>query len=98
MSPDVMTVRLHLQRIRVVEVTADLPERLELVVEDSRRVLRCRHCGFRTSVVHDRRRVKVTDLPIGAGPRCCGGCAAGWHVKSVGSGSWRTTPSSSSDG
>ncbi|GIU91576.1 MAG: ISL3 family transposase [Acidimicrobiia bacterium] len=43
----------------------DLPERLEVVVEDTRRVVRCPHCGFRTARVHDRRRVRVRDLTFG---------------------------------
>ena len=68
MSPDVMTVRLHLQRIRVVEVSVDTPDKLEVVVEDLRRVVRCPHCGFMTSVVHDRRRVRVRDLTFGGRP------------------------------
>ncbi len=68
MSPDAMTVRLHLRRIRVVEVAADLPERLEVVVEDIRRVVRCPHCGFVTASVHDRRRVRVRDVSFGGRP------------------------------
>jgi len=60
-----MTIRLHLQRLRVVEVLADLPERLEVLVADARRVVRCPHCGFKTAAVHDRRRVRVTDLEHG---------------------------------
>ncbi|GIU91815.1 MAG: hypothetical protein KatS3mg011_0721 [Acidimicrobiia bacterium] len=68
MSPDAMTVRLHLRRIRVVDVTVDLPERLEVVVEDTRRVVRCPHCGFRTTRVHDRRRVRVRDVTFGGRP------------------------------
>jgi transposase len=60
-----MTVRLHLRRLRVVEVAVDVPERLEVVVEDVRSVVRCGHCGFKTDTVHDRRRVRVTDLSYG---------------------------------
>jgi hypothetical protein len=55
-----MTV--HLRRLRVAEVTVDEPERLEVTVSDTRSVVRCAHCGFKTRVVHDRRRVAVTDL------------------------------------
>lgn len=65
MSPDSMTVRLHLYRIRVVEVLIDLPERLEVVICDLRSVVRCPFCGFRTSKVHERRRVRVRDVPRG---------------------------------
>jgi len=62
MSPDAMTIRLHLRRMRVVRVVVDLIERLVLEVADTRRVVRCGYCGFRTGRVHDRRRVKVHDL------------------------------------
>ncbi|MGH8935411.1 MAG: hypothetical protein ACRDXD_03945 [Acidimicrobiia bacterium] len=43
MTPDAMTIRLHLRRIRVVEVSEDLPERLVVKVEDTRSVVRCPH-------------------------------------------------------
>jgi len=61
-----MSVRLHLYRIRVIEVMIDLPERLEVVVRDLRSVVRCPWCSFKTSKVHETRRVK------GQGPRA-------WH-------------------
>jgi transposase len=60
-----MTVRLHLRRIRVIEVLVDLFDRLVVSVEDTRRVLRCPHCGFKTMSVHDRRTVKVIDVAQG---------------------------------
>lgn len=63
MSPDAMTVRLHLRRIRVVRVLVDLIERLAVEVADVRRVVRCRWCGFKTARVHDRRQLKVKELP-----------------------------------
>ena len=63
MSPDVMTVRLHLRRIRVVAVVADLIERLVIEIADLRRVVRCPDCGFKTARVHDSRRYRVRDLP-----------------------------------
>ena len=84
MSPDAMTVRLHLRRIRVVEVAVDTPDRLEVVVEDVRRVTRCPNCGFMTASVHDRRRVRVRDLTFGGRPMvlvwlrrrfCCVNCS-----------------------
>ncbi|MPZ71298.1 MAG: hypothetical protein GEU71_17510 [Actinobacteria bacterium] len=53
MSPDSMRIRLHLFRIRVVEVVVDLPERLEVVIRDLRSVVRCPWCGFKASKVHD---------------------------------------------
>jgi transposase len=59
-----MTVRLKLKRIRVIEVEADLTERLEVVISDLRSVVTCPFCGLSTTKVHDTRRVKVKDLPI----------------------------------
>ena len=41
MTPDAMTVRLHLRRIRVVAVLVDLVERLVVEVVDVRQVVRC---------------------------------------------------------
>ncbi len=64
--PDSMTVRLHLYRIRVVDVLVDLPERLEVMVADLRSVVRCPFCGFKTNKVHETRRVKIKDVPRGA--------------------------------
>ncbi len=81
--PDSMTIRLHLHRIRVVEVLTDLVELLVVAVSDLRSVVRCPHCGFRTRSIHDRRRVKVHDLPHGGRPTvlmwirrrfACGNC------------------------
>lgn len=63
--PDSMSVRLHLYRIRVVEVLTDLPDRLEVVIRDLRSVVRCPFCGFKTTKVHETRRVKVRDLAHG---------------------------------
>lgn len=65
MSPDAMTVRLHLRRIRVIAVLVDLVERLVVEVADTRRVVHCPHCGFKTVSVHDRRDVKVVDVAQG---------------------------------
>jgi transposase len=64
LSPDSMTVRLKLRRIRVIEVVADLVERLDVVVSDLRSVVNCPVCGSRTSRVHDTRRVRIKDLPV----------------------------------
>ena len=66
MAPDSMRVRLHLYRIRVIEVLVDLPERLEVVIRDLRSVVRCPFCGLKTTKVHETRRVKVKDVPRGA--------------------------------
>ena len=62
MSPDAMSVRLYLRRIRVVAVVVDLIERLVVEIADVRRVVRCPHCGFPTARVHDDRRLVVHDL------------------------------------
>lgn len=43
-------------------------ERLVVEVVDSRRVVRCPHCGFTTTRVHDSRRVTVHDLPTNGRP------------------------------
>ncbi len=66
--PDSMTIRLHLRRIRVIEVLDDVVERLVVAVSDLRTVVRCPYCGFLTARVHDRRRVRVHDLPHGGRP------------------------------
>jgi transposase len=68
MSPDAMTVRLHLRRIRVITVVVDLIERLVVEVADVRRLFRCPHCGFKTTRVHDTRRLRVRDLPTRGRP------------------------------
>ena len=62
MTPDSMTVRLKLRRIRVVEVVTDLSEQLDVTVKDLRSG--CPWCGFKTTNVHDVRRVRVSDLPL----------------------------------
>ncbi|MEO8323891.1 MAG: ISL3 family transposase [Actinomycetota bacterium] len=48
----------------MVEVTADLPERLEVVIKDARSVVRCPFCGFKTDKVHETKRVRIKDLPM----------------------------------
>lgn len=63
MAPDCMTTRLHLRRMRVVEVAVDEPDRLEVVVADLRSVVRCPACGFATTKVHETRRTRVRDVP-----------------------------------
>lgn len=62
MASDVMTVRLHLRRIRVIDVIEDEIESLVVSVTDVRRVSRCPDCGFTTARVHDTRPVRVRDL------------------------------------
>ena len=49
MEPDRMSVRLHLRRIRVIAVVWGLVERLVIEDVDTRRLVRCPHCGFNLS-------------------------------------------------
>jgi transposase len=58
-----MTVRLHLRRIRVVDVVRDDEAELVVEVADSQSVKRCPSCGLRTARVHETRRQRVRDLP-----------------------------------
>ena len=44
---DLMSVRLHLRGVRVLEVVVDTGDRLEVGVESARGWSRCPHCGFR---------------------------------------------------
>jgi transposase len=63
-----MTVRLHLRRIRVIQVLVDLIEKLTVEIVDVRRVVRCPHCGFKTAKVHDHPRLLIRDLPTQGRP------------------------------
>ena len=67
MSSDVMRVRLHLRGVRVLEVVADSPGRLEVAVEAAWSWSRCPHCGFKCRRVHDRRVKRVWDRPVSGG-------------------------------
>ena len=64
MARDVMTVRLHLAQIRVLEVVEDTPGALVVSVESTFRRLRCAQCGFKCHRVHDRRAKRVRDLEV----------------------------------
>ena len=64
MSSDVMRVRLHLRQVRVLEVVADSPGRLEVAVEATWSSSRCPSCGFKCRRVHDRRVKRVWDRPV----------------------------------
>jgi transposase len=78
-----MTLRLHLQAIQVLEVLADLPERVEVAVAAIRGWVRCHRCGEKTRRVHQTKKVKIRDLAISGRPttlvwhrrrfRCCCG-------------------------
>jgi transposase len=65
-AKDSMQVRLHLKRLKVIEVTVDYPERLEIVVKDTRTVVLCPSCGARTSKVHETRPTEIKDLSRGS--------------------------------
>ena len=67
MACDVMTVRLHLAQIRVLEVVEDTPGALVVSVESTFRRLRCAQCGFKCHRVHDRRAKRVPRLREGSG-------------------------------
>ena len=67
MASDVMRVRLHLRRIRVLEVVIDTPAVLRVRVESTETRPRCPHCGFKCHRVHDVRERKVRDSG-GVGP------------------------------
>ena len=65
MARDVMSVRLHLPQIRVLEVVVeDTPSVLVVRVESTLRRLRRPHCGFGCRGVHDRCDKKARDLEV----------------------------------
>ncbi len=68
MARDELKLRLHLKRIKVVEVVVDDPFELKIVVADTRPVVRCASCGHRTAKVHDTRDVVVRDVDFGGRP------------------------------
>ena len=61
---DVMSVRLHLSGVRVLEVLVDTVDRLVVRVESAREWSRCRQCGFKCYRVWDRRSKRVRDLEV----------------------------------
>lgn len=65
MATDRMSIRLHLKRMKVVAVVVDEIDELVIEVADTRSVVRCAHCGFKGSKVHETRKVVVRDLPLG---------------------------------
>ena len=65
---DHMTVRLHLQAIRVLDVVEDLPESLVVAVVAIANVVRCSACGHKTRRVHATRKVRVADLDVSGRP------------------------------
>lgn len=65
MASDGMTIRLHLRRMKVVRVVVDEIDELVIEVADTRSVVRCPACGFKTTKVHETRKVIVRDVPLG---------------------------------
>lgn len=65
---DVMTIRLHLPKTRVVEVVEDLPEALVVAIVAIAGWVRCSACGHKTRTVHQTKKVAVRDLPFGGRP------------------------------
>ena len=92
MEPDRMSVRLHLRRIRVMAVLVDLVEKLVIEITDTRRVLRCPHCGFKTSRVHDSRRFRIRDLPSQGRPTTLEWVRRRFSCSECGERSWEDHP------
>ena len=68
MASDVMSVRLWLPRIRVLEVVADAPERLVVRVGSTVSRPRCPSCGTPARRCHDRRKREIRDLEVSGRP------------------------------
>ena len=68
MKRDVMSVRLWLPRIEVIEVVVDAPGELVVRVASSVRRPRCPDCGTPSGRVHDRRDREIRDLEISGRP------------------------------
>ena len=68
MASDVMSVRLWLPRIRVLEVVADAPERLVVRVASTVRCPGCPGCGTPSGRCHDRREREIRDLEVSGRP------------------------------
>ena len=68
MNRDVMSVRLWLPRIRVLEVVVDAPEKLSVRVASTVLRPRCPDCATPSGRVHDRRDREVRDLEVSGRP------------------------------
>jgi len=68
MARDEMSVRLHLKRMKVLEVVVDDPFELRIRVADTRPVVRCPHCGHKLSKVHDYHDTEVKDVDFSGRP------------------------------
>ena len=53
MASDVIRMRLHLRRIRTLEVVEDTSVVLRVRVESTQTRVACPHCGFKCRKVHD---------------------------------------------
>ena len=87
MAADVMRVRLHLRRIRVLEVLVDEPDVLRVRVESTETRPRCPYCGFKCHRVHDTRERDVWDSDVSGRPTTlvwmrrrmvCDNCGSRW--------------------
>ena len=85
-----MTIRLHLRRMRVVRVVEDEIDRLVIEVAATR-VVGCPAYGYKTSKVHETRRVEIRDLPLGR-PAPLVWLQRRFECLTVGIGTPRTTP------
>ena len=68
MASDVMSVRLWLPRIRVLEVVVDAPEQLVVRVVSTVSLPRCPDCGTPSGRCHDRRDREIRDLEVSGRP------------------------------
>jgi hypothetical protein len=93
MPTDGMAIRLHLRRKRLVRVVEDQFDKLVVDVADTRRVVRCPACGYKTSKVHETQWVEIRDLPQASRRRRCG-CSGASSASTAGIGTPRTTPRS----
>ena len=87
MASDVMSVRLWLPRIRVLEVVPDAPERLVVRVAST---VRCPGCGTPSGRCHDRREREIRDLEVSGRPVRFGVVPAAHGLRGVrAGGSWK---------
>ena len=68
MKRDVMSVRLRLPRMEVLEVAIDAPEKLVVRVRSSVRRPGCPDCGTPSGRCHDRRDREIRDLEVSGRP------------------------------
>lgn len=61
---DLMSVRLYLKGVQVLEVVVDTVDRLVVGVESARAWSRCPRCGFRCRKVWDRRAKRICEVEV----------------------------------